>query len=486
LSWRFASTRIVSTILNRLSGMFSRKKKGAEQQQPSSNKTSNERAGVNANGSNDNVSSSASNQSMSASSKSKGGLPAAAPSAAGAANTKSVVKGMSSMNINEAPTEQKDDSQVESQDRRTSNKPKHSISYAAERVIGNGSFGVVYQATAIETGETVAIKKVLQDRRFKNRELQIMRMLEHPSVVALKHSFLAKGEKPDDVYLNLVMEFIPETIHRTLRNHTKAKKLIPIMFTKVYMYQVCRALAYIHSVGICHRDIKPQNLLLDPNTHVVKLCDFGSAKILTKGQPNVAYICSRYYRAPELVFEATEYTTAIDIWSLGCVMAELLLGKPLFPGDSGVDQLIEIIKILGTPTKEEIYAMNPNHTSFSFPQISPQPWSKIFRNKAPKAAIDLVTKFLVFKPKERLDPFSALLHPFFDELREPGSRLPNGKPLPPLFNFTDKELRMAEQRKVTERLIPPHVIKDMLPHIGRVRAQMAREVAAAAQSHPQS
>ena len=77
------------------------------------------------------------------------------------------------------------------------------------------------------------------------------------------------------------------------------------------MYQICRSLAYIHSLGVCHRDIKPQNLLLNTKTHDVKLCDFGSAKILVKGEPNVAYICSRYYRAPELVFEATEYTTAI-------------------------------------------------------------------------------------------------------------------------------------------------------------------------------
>jgi len=102
-------------------------------------------------------------------------------------------------------------------------KKKQAISYAAERVIGNGSFGVVYQATVIETGETVAIKKVLQDRRFKNRELQVMSMLDHPCVVMLKHCFYSKGEKPDDIFLNLVMEYIPETIHRTLRNHTKAK-----------------------------------------------------------------------------------------------------------------------------------------------------------------------------------------------------------------------------------------------------------------------
>jgi glycogen synthase kinase 3 beta len=231
------------------------------------------------------------------------------------------------------------------------------------------------------------------------------------------------------------------------------------MYSKVYIYQVCRSLAYIHSLGICHRDIKPQNLLLNTRTHDVKLCDFGSAKILIKGEPNVSYICSRYYRAPELVFEATEYTTAIDIWSLGCVLAELLLGTPLFPGDSGVDQLIEIIKILGTPTKEEIQAMNPNHTSFKFPQIKPHPWTKVFRNKAPAAAVDLVSQFLRYDPKQRLDPFDALAHPFFDELREPNARLPNGKPLPNLFNFTDDEYKMMHARGLTKKLLPPEVLK---------------------------
>ncbi|XP_022684228.1 glycogen synthase kinase-3 homolog MsK-3-like, partial [Setaria italica] len=120
-----------------------------------------------------------------------------------------------------------------------------------------------------------------------------------------------------------------------------------LIYAKLYMYQICRALAYIHNcIGVCHRDIKPQNLLVNPHTHQLKLCDFGSAKVLVKGEPNISYICSRYYRAPELIFGATEYTTAIDVWSAGCVLAELLLGQPLFPGDSGVDQLVEIIKVI--------------------------------------------------------------------------------------------------------------------------------------------
>ena len=123
-----------------------------------------------------------------------------------------------------------------------------------------------------------------------------------------------------------------------------------MLLVKLYGFQICRAISYIHTLGVCHRDIKPQNLLVDPQTHVLKLCDFGSAKMLSPGESNIAYICSRYYRAPELIFGATEYTPTIDIWSVGCVLAELMIGRPLFAGESGVDQLVEIIKVCVLPT----------------------------------------------------------------------------------------------------------------------------------------
>ncbi len=97
------------------------------------------------------------------------------------------------------------------------------------------------------------------------------------------------------------------------------------------------------------------------------MCDFGSAKHLIPGEPNVSYICSRYYRAPELIFGNSNYTTQIDVWSVGCVIAELMLGQPIFPGESGVDQLVEIIKVLGTPQREQILAMNPNYKEYRFP-----------------------------------------------------------------------------------------------------------------------
>jgi len=326
------------------------------------------------------------------------------------------------------------------------------VSYTDTRVIGNGSFGVVFQAKLIETNELVAIKKVLQDRRFKNRELQIMRRLEHCNIVKLKYFFYSSGDKKDEVYLNLVLEYIPETVYKVARQFAKSKQTIPINYIRLYMYQLFRSLAYIHSLGVCHRDIKPQNLLLDPETAVLKLCDFGSAKQLFPGEPNVSYICSRYYRAPELIFGAINYTTKIDVWSAGCVLAELLLGQPIFPGDSGVDQLVEIIKVLGTPTREQIREMNPNYTEFKFPQIKSHPWQKVFRARTPPDAIQLVARLLEYTPSARITPLQACAHPFFNELRESNQKLPNGRDLPPLFNFTEAEL--AIQPSLNASLMP--------------------------------
>jgi glycogen synthase kinase 3 beta len=137
------------------------------------------------------------------------------------------------------------------------------------------------------------------------------------SVLAIEYlplfllSIKADIHEQSEVYLNLILEFVPENLYRCSRSYSKVKQQMPMIEVKLYMYQCLRSLAYIHSMGICHRDIKPQNLLLDPAKGVLKLCDFGSAKILVKGEPNVSYICSRYYRAPELIFGATDYTTFI-------------------------------------------------------------------------------------------------------------------------------------------------------------------------------
>ncbi|KAE8537553.1 CMGC/GSK protein kinase [Cryptococcus deuterogattii 99/473] len=342
------------------------------------------------------------------------------------------------------------------------------ISYTNCKAVGNGSFGVVFAAKmspvkhedgSEEPESDIAIKKVLQDKRFKNRELQIMRLVHHPNIVDLRAFFYSNGDKKDEVYLNLVLELVPETVYRASRHYAKLKQAMPMLQVKLYMYQLFRSLAYIHSIGICHRDIKPQNLLLNPATGVLKLCDFGSAKILVAGEPNVSYICSRYYRAPELIFGATNYTTNIDIWSTGCVMAELMLGQPLFPGESGIDQLVEIIKVLGTPTREQIKTMNPNYMEHKFPQIKPHPFTKVFRPRTPADAISLISTLLEYTPSARYTAPEALVHPFFDELRVEGARLPNGKDMPELFNFTHEEL--SSRPDLIRQLVPAHAEEEL-------------------------
>eukprot|EP01068_Selenidium_serpulae_P015806 Selendium_serpulae@DN6244_c0_g3_i1.p1 len=315
--------------------------------------------------------------------------------------------------------------------------------YDVGRMLGNGSFGVVCEARCLDTGEAVAIKQVLQDPRYKNRELDIMKQLSHPNVVALKDYFYTE-EKEGERYLNVVMEYVPETVYKVIKTFFRSSSSIPVMLVKVYAFQMCRSLGYLHGKGICHRDIKPQNLLVNTQAHVLKLCDFGSAKRLIEGEPSVSYICSRFYRAPELMLGATEYTPAIDVWSIGCVLAELLLGKPLFAGETSVDQLVKIIQVLGTPTREQMSALNPNYTDFKFPEVKARDWRKVFGGSVPEEALDLIDKMLKYDPTQRVKPFEALLHPFFKELRDPNMRLPGGKPLPDLFNISGYEVGPME------------------------------------------
>ncbi|KAI8373533.1 kinase-like domain-containing protein [Choanephora cucurbitarum] len=333
------------------------------------------------------------------------------------------------------------------------------LHYTHEKVIGNGSFGVVYQVKLMHNGHNAAIKKVLQDKRFKNRELEMMRMMRHPNVCCLIAYFYNQGEKRDQIFLNLVLEYVPETVYRVARHYAKIRQPIPALQVKIYMYQLFRALAYCHSIGICHRDIKPQNLLLEPISGMLKLCDFGSAKVLNSGDSNVSYICSRYYRAPELIFGAAEYSVKIDIWSAGCVMAELFLGQPLFPGESGIDQLVEIIKVLGTPSREQIELMNPNYDDHKFPLIKPHPLEKIFRLRTPSEAIDLMGDILQYNPLARPSAMEVIANPLFDELRDPDTKMPTGKELPPLFNFSAEEL--AIQPELNKRLVPPHCYDEL-------------------------
>lgn len=215
---------------------------------------------------------------------------------------------------------------------------------------------------------------------------------------------------------------------------------------------------HIHSLGVCHRDIKPQNLLIDPVTFTLKLCDFGSSKVLVKDEPNVAYICSRYYRAPELIFGSNDYTTIVDLWSYGCVMAEVLMGAPIFPGNTGIDQLVEIIKVLGAPTKTDLQRMNPSYQEFKFPNIRAHDFESLFPSGTDKAAISVVASMLRYMPESRSTAAELVLMPFFLPTFASGDyTMPHGeKPPSTFFEFTTDEVAACKAKNLQ---LPEMVLK---------------------------
>jgi len=291
--------------------------------------------------------------------------------------------------------------------------------FTAISIIGKGTFGIVYRAKKANSDDILAIKRVFQDKRYHNRELEILKELNHPNIINLRHYFYTKGKNESEIFLNCVTDYLPQTLSRILSINYQSRNQLEPFIAKLYAYQMLLSIKYIHSIGITHRDIKPQNILVDQKTNKIKLCDFGSAKKLIPGQKSLAYICSRYYRAPELIFGSTNYDSQIDVWSMGCVISELVLGRPLFPGSTPSDQLVEIIKILGTPTKDDIISMNPQFQEQKFPPIKPTPWEKVFRNrKIPDHFIDLISKLLVYNPKVRLTAEKALEHIYFDEIKK--------------------------------------------------------------------
>ena len=316
--------------------------------------------------------------------------------------------------------------------------------------IGRGAFGKVLLAIVKSTGEKVAIKKVFQDRRYKNRELPIMLELHHPNIVELKSYYKTKAENKgeNDFFLNCIMDYMPLTLsYLIIKNRKNKTKFDPILL-KLFSFQMLKCIGYLHSLGIAHRDIKPQNILVDPKDYTLKLCDFGCAKHLSKKESNISYICSRFYRPPELVVGATKYTTKVDVWSVGCVIAELVLDKPLFQGKSATDQFFEIIKVLGTPTSDIIKIMGGKPINVDkLTKYEKKNWKDVFKDRIDDMLfIDLIDKILLYEPEKRLGPYQAMCHPFFDEIKEKEVILPDNKCLPEhLFQFKECEINFDKE-----------------------------------------
>ncbi|KAL7718606.1 Protein kinase domain-containing protein [Entamoeba marina] len=288
--------------------------------------------------------------------------------------------------------------------------------YHVIKTIGWGTFGIVIGVTD-EKQNIYAVKRVIQEKRYKNRELQIVEKLKHPNVIEVKDFFYTTLPDNDDQILNLVMDCLPCNLSQILHEYSTEQLPMPLRHIRLYTYQLSRALSYIHSQGICHRDVKPQNILIDPDHLLLKLCDFGTAKILSQDRPSSSYICTRYYRAPELIFGCSNYTTAIDIWSLGCILSELLTGHILFRGESSSDQLNKFRKILGSPNAQEVIAMNKDSPYKRMPIAKGKGIEEVLMyTDTPDSAYVLLNKILQYDPTKRPKALDVMLDDFCKDM----------------------------------------------------------------------
>jgi glycogen synthase kinase 3 beta len=302
--------------------------------------------------------------------------------------------------------------------------------YRPVRVVGQGVYGVVYAAKT-PSGEIVAIKKVLQDSRFKNRELEILQMLRSEYCVSLKSYFRTVG-KQHDIYLNLAMDYLPLTLHQFNMGFREQRKFPPLLYMKLFGFELFSGLAYLHSQGICHRDIRPQNILVDPETGELKICDFGCAKVLKPEERSVSNVGAVNYRAPELLFDCQRYGFSIDIWAAACTIAEILnAGVLLFPEEGRKGHLASIVKILGPLTESDLHSFV--HTiSLPFPEAAETTLKDVLPKYIPDDVLDLLTKILVYNPSRRPTAKDCLKHPCFTELFTYELAMPGGHPFPKL------------------------------------------------------
>ncbi|XP_025110693.1 serine/threonine-protein kinase ICK-like [Pomacea canaliculata] len=281
--------------------------------------------------------------------------------------------------------------------------------YQIMKQLGDGTYGSVLLATMVETGEKVAIKKMKKkyyswDECLNLREVKSLRKLSHPNIVKLKEVI-----RENDM-LYFVFEYMRENLYQMMKDRDK---LLPESVVRNVIYQVLQGLTFMHKHGFFHRDLKPENLLCN-GTEMVKLADFGLARETRSRPPYTDYVSTRWYRAPEVLLRSTNYSSPIDIWAVGCIMAELYTLRPLFPGSSEIDEIFKICSVLGTPKKEdweEGYRLAAS-MNFRWPQCVPANLRALIPN-ASQEGIQVIRDMLAWNPHKRPTSTQCLRYPFF-------------------------------------------------------------------------
>ncbi|KAL7397946.1 hypothetical protein ABVT39_002149 [Epinephelus coioides] len=317
--------------------------------------------------------------------------------------------------------------------------------YTTLRSIGSGAYGTVCSAIDQKTKEKVAIKKLY--RPFQSlihakrayRELRLLRHIQHENVICLLDVFTPDSTLEKFQTFYMVMPLVAQDL-----GHIMKKRRLSDRITTYLFYQLLRGLKYIHSAGIIHRDLKPGNLAVNENCEL-KILDFGLAR-QTESEMT-GYVVTRWYRAPEVIFNWMHYSQTVDVWSAACILAEMITGQVLFPGHDSIDQLKKILRLTGTPDSSLVQKMQSKDAQ-SYVQGLPPQKKKNFREvflSMDKNAVDLLEGMLVLDPETRLTAKQGLSHPFLAEYHDPESE-PDSEPYDD--SFESLELAVGEWKSL--------------------------------------
>ncbi|CAO2821031.1 unnamed protein product [Amaranthus hypochondriacus] len=295
--------------------------------------------------------------------------------------------------------------------------------------VGEGTYGKVYKAKEKGTGQLVALKKTRLEMDEEGvpptalREVSLLQMLSQ-SLYVVRLLCVEHVEKTNSAtgvskpLLYLVFEYLDTDLKKFIDSHRKGSNPRPLPPSQVqsFLFQLLKGVAHCHSHGVLHRDLKPQNLLLDKEKGILKIADLGLGRSFTVPLKSYTHeIVTLWYRAPEVLLGCTHYSTAVDIWSVGCIFAEMVRRQALFPGDSEFQQLLHIFRLLGTPTEEQWPGVTSLRDWHVYPQWEGQNLARAVPSLDPNG-LDLLSKMLKYNPAERISAKVALDHPYFDTL----------------------------------------------------------------------